>query len=292
MPELPEVQTIVDDLNKAVKGLKITGVWTDWKKMVKQPKYDEFEKQLKGREILQARRRAKYILIDLSDGKTLLIHQKISGHLLFGRWEIRNGKWEAAEKGPLRDDPQNRFIRFILLLDNGKMLALSDLRRFAKVLLVDTNKLNELKEIKELGPEPLDKSFDFGKFREILKNKKGKIKTILMDKTVIAGIGNIYADEILWYAGINPLKRTEKLSENELKEIYKAIKKVLLIAINAKGDSMQDYRRLSGELGNYQYMQKAYQMTGEKCAKKDGGVIKKIRVGGRGTHFCPKHQRL
>ena len=292
MPELPEVQTIVDDLNKAVKGLKITGVWTDWKKMVKQPKYDEFEKQLKGREILQARRRAKYILIDLSDGKTLLIHQKISGHLLFGRWEIRNGKWEAAEKGPLRDDPQNRFIRFILLLDNGKMLALSDLRRFAKVLLVDTNKLNELKEIKELGPEPLDKSFDFGKFREILKNKKGKIKTILMDQTVIAGIGNIYADEILWYAGINPLKRTEKLSENELKEIYKAIKKVLLIAINAKGDSMQDYRRLSGELGNYQYMQKAYQMTGEKCAKKDGGVIKKIRVGGRGTHFCPKHQRL
>ena len=292
MPELPEVQTIVDDLNKTVKGLKITGFWNDWEKLIKQPKIEEFEKQIKGKRILSARRRAKYILIDLSGGRTLIIHQKISGHMLYGRWKLEVGNWKALTAGPLRNDKQNRFIRFILFLDNKKMLALSDLRRFAKVLLVDTNKLNELKEIKELGPEPLDKSFNFGKFKEILKKKKGKIKTVLMDQTVIAGIGNIYADEILWYAGINPLKRTEKLNEGGLKKIYQAIKKVLPMAINAKGDSMQDYRRLNGELGNYQYFQKAYQMTGEKCAKKDGGVIKKIKVGGRGTHFCPKHQKL
>jgi len=292
MPELPEVETIVDDLNKTVKGLKITGFWNDWKKLIKQPKIEEFGEQIKGKKILSARRRAKYILIDLSGGKTLIIHQKISGHMLYGHWTLKAGSWEALTAGPMKDDKQNRFIRFILFLNNKKMLALSDLRRFAKVLLIDTNKLNELKEIKKLGPEPLDKNFNFGKFKEILKKKKGKIKTILMDQTVIAGIGNIYADEILWYAGINPLKRTEKLSEGELKEIYQTIKKVLFIAINAKGDSMQDYRRLNGELGNYQYLQKAYQMTGEKCAKNDGGIIQRLKVGGRSTHFCPRHQKL
>lgn len=292
MPELPEVQTIVDDLNKAVKGLKITGFWNDWKKLIKEPKIEEFGKQIKGKKILGARRRAKYILVDLSEQKTLIIHQKISGHMLYGKWEQEGKNWKATEKGPIRGDPQNRFIRFILFLSNGKMLALSDLRRFAKVLLVDTDKLNELKDIKELGPEPLDKNFTFEKFKGTLKKKKGKIKTVLMDQTIIAGLGNIYADEVLWHAGIHPLKRVDRLSEQELKKIHKTIKKVLQIAIDAKGDSMQDYRRLNGELGSYQYIQKAYQMTGKKCSKKDGGVIKKIKVGGRGTHFCPKHQKI
>lgn len=292
MPELPEVQTIVDDLNKTVKGLKITGFWNDWKKLIKQPKIEEFGKQIKGKKILGAKRRAKYILINLSAEKTLIIHQKISGHMLYGRWKLVAGSWQAATAGPLRDDPQNRFIRFILFLSNGKMLALSDLRRFAKILLINTDKINELKDIKELGPEPLDKNFTFEKFKGILKKKKGKIKTVLMDQTVIAGIGNIYSDEILWYAGVNPLKRIENLTEEKLKEIYKAIKKVLPIAINAKGDSMQDYRRLRGELGNYQYMQNAYQQTGKKCKKGDGGIIERLKIAGRSGHFCPVHQKL
>lgn len=298
MPELPEVQTIVDDLNKKVKGLEITGFWTDWKKMIKEPKFEEFEKQIRGRRIIKARRRAKYILIDLGGGKTLIIHQKLSGHMLYGKWEpknknskLKNKEWIATEPGPLRDDPQNRFIRFILFLDNGKMLALSDLRRFAKVLLVDTDKIGQLKEIKELGPEPLDKDFTFEVFEKIIKSKKGKIKQVLMDQRVIAGIGNIYSDEILWYAGIHPLKKGDKLTREDIKNIYNSIKKVLPMAIEAKGDSVQDYRRLSGELGNYQYIQKVYRMTNKPCAKKDGGIIKRIKIQGRSAHFCPVHQK-
>jgi len=292
MPELPEVETIIRDLNKTVKGLKITNAWVDWRKIVREPSYKEFIKQVKNRKILQARRRAKYILIDLSGNKTIIIHQKISGHLLYGKWEIKNNIPQSLVSGPLTDDSQNRFIRFILYLNNGKQLGLSDLRRFARVLLADTDKINELKEIKELGPEPLEKDFSFKKFKEIIYRKKGKIKAILMDQSLIAGIGNIYSDEILWYAKIHPLRPIEKIKENELKETYLAIKKVLPMAIKAKGDSMQDYRRLSGELGNYQYQQKVYQMTGKKCSRNDGGIIKRIKIGGRSAHFCPVCQRI
>lgn len=292
MPELPEVETIVRDLNKSVKGLKITGVWADRKKIIRFPEYEIFVSQIKNRKILKARRRAKYILVDLSRNKTLIIHQKISGHLLYGKWIIEKSIPRGIFPDSLKNDPQNRFIRLILYLNNKKQLGLSDLRRFAKGLLVDTDKVEELKEIKELGPEPLEKDFNFNKFKKVICKKRGKIKQVLMNPSVIAGIGNIYSDEILWYSKIHPLKRTEKLSENDLKNIYSSIKEILLTAIKAKGDSMQDYRTLSGELGGYQYKQKAYQMTGEKCSRKDGGIFKRIKVGGRSAHFCPVCQKL
>jgi formamidopyrimidine-DNA glycosylase len=291
MPELPEVETIVRDLNKNVKGLKITNVWVDWKKIIRHPDYDCFVRQIKNKEILRARRRAKYILIDLSKNKTLIIHQKMSGHLLYGKWSIKDNIPKSLTPGPLKNDPQNRFIRFILYLSNGKQLGLSDLRRFAKAILVDTDKVGELKEIKELGPEPLEKDFDFKKFKEVICKKRGKIKQALMNPNVIAGIGNIYSDEILWYSRTHPLKRTEKLKDKELKNIYSAIRKVLKMGIEAKGDSMQDYRRLSGELGSYQYKQKAYQMTGKKCPRNDGGTFERIKIGGRSAHFCPVCQK-
>ena len=291
MPELPEVETIVRDINKSVKGAKITDSWFDWEKSVKEPKPHEFKRQIKGRKILRARRRAKYILIDLSGGKTLIIHQRISGHMLYGRWERRDGIWQASAGGPLKSDPQNRFIRFILFLNNGKMLALSDLRRFAKILLLDTEKVGKLKDIKTLGPEPLSKDFTLGKLKDILSGRKGKIKQVLMDQTIISGIGNIYSDEILWYAGIHPLRRGSSLKETELKKLHWAIKKVLSLAIREHGDSMQDYRLLDGRKGSYQKFQRAYHLTGEKCLKKDKGVIKKIKIGGRSAHFCPVHQR-
>lgn len=291
MPELPEVETIVRDLNKNVKGLKITDTWFDWKKLIKEPKPELFKRQIKGRKILGAKRRAKYILIGLSGDKTLLIHQKISGHMLYGKWEMKDKEWKSVLPGPLKNDPQNRFIRFVLFLNNGKMLALSDLRRFAKILLIDTDKVKESKDIKSLGPEPLEKSFTYDKFKEITSRKKGKIKTVLMDQTFIAGIGNIYSDEILWYSGINPLRQVNDLKEKELRGIFKEIKKVLSVGIKKHGDSMKDYRRLKGDKGGYQNVQKVYQMTNKACFKKDGGIIKRIKIGGRSAHYCPKHQR-
>lgn len=286
MPELPEVQTIVTDLKKVLPGLKITGFWTDI------PSFQKVKKGAIGKKILDIERRGKNILIHLSENITLLIHQKLTGHLLYGKWKLEGREWKSDVLGPLSEDPQNRFIHLILNLSNGKQLALSDLRKFAKVIVWPTEKLNELMDIKKLGPEPLSPIFTFEKFKEILKKKKGKIKQILMDQETIAGIGNIYSDEILWEAGVHPLSRTDKLNDQELKNIFNAIKKVLKRAIEAKGDSMSDYRRPSGEKGRYQEIQNAYQMTGQKCKKHDGGIIKKIKIGGRSAHFCPVHQRL
>ena len=199
--------------------------------------------------------------------------------------------WEAVEEGPLKNDSRNQFIHLVISLSNGKQLALSDLRKFAKVLIWSTEKLNEMKDLRELGPDPLAQSFTFEKFKDILSGGKGKIKQFLMAQNKIAGIGNIYSDEILWEAGIHPLREVQKIYEVELRKIYKAIKKVLLKAIKAKGDSMSDYRRPSGEKGKYQELQNVYQMTGKKCKKGDGGVIQRLKISGRSAHFCPVHQK-
>jgi len=289
MPELPEVEIIVRDLNKTIQGLKITNVWTDWRKMVKKPSYSNFVKQIRNRKILKARRRAKYILIDLSKGKTLIIHQKISGHLLYGKWSVKGKEVKILSNGPLKDDPQNRFIRLIFYLSNGKQLGLSDLRRFAKVLLVDSDKINDLKEIKELGPEPLDKKFTFKKFKEIFKNRQGKIKQVLMNQGMIAGIGNIYSDEILFEAKIHPLKQIKELKNGDFKKIYQAMKKILQRAIVLRGDSMSDYRDVKGRKGRYQDVQKVYQREGQRCYQCKN-MIKRIKIGGRSAHFCPTCQ--
>ncbi len=161
MPELPEVETIVRELRKKVVGLKITNAWVDWPKTLKQAGgINNFKKQTRGKKILSVRRRAKYIIMDIEGEKTLFIHQKISGHLLYGKWKMTDGVWRSQIAGPLKDDRQNGYIRFILYLHNGYQLALSDLRRFGKVILVDDSKVRELKEIKELGPEPLEINFN------------------------------------------------------------------------------------------------------------------------------------
>jgi len=291
MPELPEVQTIVDELNRKVIGRKILGAWTDWPKMIKTHTLKNFISDIASRKILRAHRRAKYIMMDLSKNKTLIIHQKISGHLLYGKWEINGKKVMPTVAGPIKDDKFNSYIRFILYLDNGWQLGLSDLRRFGKVFLGDIDKIENINEIGRLGPEPLDPKFTFVNFKKLMARKKGVIKKVLVDPFVISGIGNIYSDEILWYAGVHPLHRVEKLTESELKAIYKYIGFVLKKSIAAHGDSMQDFRTLDGKFGNYQKFHRAYQLTGEKCQKKDGGIIERIKVNNRSAHFCPVHQK-
>lgn len=292
MPELPEVETIAKELRKKVVGKRITDVWVDREKTVRQAGGIEgFKKQVKNKKILDVRRRAKYIVMDIESKKTIFIHQKISGHMLYGKWlKDKEGIWRSAIKGPLKDDSRNFYIRMIFFLNNGYQMGLSDLRRFAKVILVDNDKVDELKEIKELGPEPLE--IKFSNFKSLFKNKKGRIKQVLMNPKFIAGIGNIYSDEILWDAGYHPLSRVEKLKETDLQKIFYSIVKILKTALKYKGDSIDDYRLPSGEKGGYQNIQKAYQQTGKKCAKKDGGVMQRIKTGGRSAHFCSKHQIL
>jgi|SRR3989338_6595006 len=299
MPELPEVQTIVSDLRKILPGLKIMDVETDWKKMFKNCSFENFKKEVVGEKILAVRRIGKNILIDLTDNKTILVHQKMTGHFLYGNWKKESGKWLGKEAGAIRDDPQNRFIHLVFDLSNGplrseasKQLALSDLRKFAKVLLCPTDKLSELEDINKLGSDPTAPDFDFNKFQERLAKKKGKIKTVLMDQSVFAGIGNIYSDEILWLAGIHPLKQVSSLTQEELKSIFSSTKKILKRALEARGTSDSDYRDPSGQKGHYQEMLYVYGLEGEKCQKKDGGIIARLKVGGRSAHFCPVHQKI
>ena len=306
MPELPEVQTIVSDLQKILPGLKIAGVETDWKKMFKNCSFENFKKEVVGEKILDVRRVGKNILIDLSGGKTILVHQKMTGHFLYGNWTKEGEKWLSKEAGAIRDDPQNRFIHLVFDLSSGplrseasKQLALSDLRKFAKVLLWPTGKLNELEDINNLGPDPTAENFNFNKFQERLaplaaglSKKKSKIKTVLMDQSVFAGIGNIYSDEILWLAGIHPLRQVSSLTQEELKSIFTSTKKILKKAIEARGTSDSDYRDPSGNKGGYQKMLYVYGLEGEKCQKKDGGIIARLKIGGRSAHFCPIHQKL
>ncbi|MDO8436327.1 MAG: DNA-formamidopyrimidine glycosylase [bacterium] len=289
VPELPEVETTVRELKKAILGRKIEDVWSDFQKIVKKPdSFQEFSKRIKGRMIKKIWRRAKNIIIELSDNNSLLIHQKMTGHLLVGKWQNKKGKWVVLQKGPL-EDPANRFLHLILRLDNGNMLALSDLRKFAKVELQNNKVLQ--KELGYLGPEPLDKSFTFEKFKEVLQKRKGKIKQVLMDQTVISGIGNIYSDEILWRAKIHPQKNVSMLSPDELLRIYRAIKTILPLAIKLQGESFSDYRRPSGEKGYYDTKRKVYRRKGEKCSR-CGTIIQRIKIAGRSAHFCPNCQKL
>lgn len=289
MPELPEVETIVRELRKDLVGLRFKDAWADWAKTLQQAGgLENFNKEIKGKKILSVQRRAKYIVINIEGKKTIFIHQKMSGHLLYGKWVFKDKKWTSTIKGPLHDDRNNQYIRVVMGLNNGYQLALSDLRRFGKIVLVDDDNINDLKEIRELGPEPLDISFP--EFKQLFAKKKGQIKQILMDSHFIAGIGNIYADEILWRADLHPTSRAEHLDDKDLKKIYIAMQNILKLAIKHKGSSMDDYRIPSGAKGNFQNLHKAYQRTGEKCSRKDGGVIKRLKLAGRSAHFCPVHQ--
>ncbi|OHA15222.1 MAG: DNA-formamidopyrimidine glycosylase [Candidatus Tagabacteria bacterium RIFCSPLOWO2_01_FULL_42_9] len=285
MPELPEAQTIVSDLKKVLPGLKITGFWTDI------ASFGKIKDKAAGKKILGLERKGKNILIHLSDNLTLLVHQKMTGHLLYGKWQKKNNAWKSMIQGPL-NDPENRFIHLLFFLSNGYQLALCDMRKFAKALTWPTDKLTRLKDIKNLGPDPFDKNFTFGRFKEIISKKSGKIKTVLMDQSLISGIGNIYSDEILWFSAVHPLKPAKKLKEKEIKKIYRTIRFILKKAIRARGSSYIDYRDAFGRKGKYQEMHCVYQMTGMKCKKKDGGIIEKIKIGGRSAHFCPVHQKL
>lgn len=293
MPELPEVETTIRDLKKKVLNRTFVGVWTDFPKNIKKPaKVGEFKKEIIGRKIEGIWRRAKNIIFDLSGGKALLVHQKMTGHLLYGKWVEDKGAWRAVTPGPLSDDPMNRFLHLIFWLDDGCQLALSDLRKFAKIELYNRTELLESKEFGSLGPEPLEKGFTFGKFMEAMgRKRKGKIKQVLMDPYVIAGIGNIYSDEILWDARIHPTKDISKLDEDEFSGIYRALRRILPEAIKLGGESFSDFRRPSGEKGNFDLLRKAYRREGEKC-ERCGTIIKRMKIGGRSAHYCPKCQRL
>ena len=293
----------MDDLNRKVKGRRIVGVWFDWPKMLKDPLDQQrnkiahkhvavFRKAIKGKRILNVRRRAKNILVYLSDNLMMLIHLKMTGHLLVGKWKIVNGKKAVPIKPKeIVEDPYNQYIHLIFYLDDGRMIGFSDLRKFGKAILGTVEQIENLLELKQLGPEPLDKSLNFIKFVKLIKPERRKIKPVLMDPQVIAGIGNIYSDDILWTARINPFKPANKLSGKELKVLWQSIKKVLTKAVKLRGTSISDYRDTSGKEGKYADYRLVYQREGEPCPRCRAKIVRK-KIGGRSAHYCPKCQEM
>ncbi|MFZ2621490.1 MAG: DNA-formamidopyrimidine glycosylase [Minisyncoccia bacterium] len=299
MPELPEVTTTVKGLNEVLPKLKIKDIWSDYflrtknrrTDNIKNKKYFEhFRKEVVGEKVKNAERRGKNVLIHLTHGKTILIHMKMTGHLLYGKYIWDDKEWKSSEK--LLSDPFNRFIHLIFTLSNSKHLAFSDMRKFAKVVLFETEKRDEFIDLAQLGPEPLlNLSLDIFK-KQLHKKPTGKIKTVLMDQTVIAGIGNIYSDEILWEAGIHPERRVVSIKNKEIEKMWKGLKVILTKSIKMGGDSMSDYRDIYGKKGNFQNAHKVYRRTKEKCLKKGcSGIIMRKTIGGRSSHFCSAHQK-
>lgn len=266
MPELPEVETVKRELEKAVVGKKILEVCVHHPKVIRQPSPDKFKKGLAGAKIKKVLRKAKVLILELSNGKALVIHLKMTGQLIYPG----GGK--------------NSRVNF--RLSDGKKLDFNDQRLFAELRLLDD--WRSLKFIRQLGPEPFGLSEE--RFKAMLDRKKTKIKPLLLDQTFISGIGNLYAAEALFRARINPSRAANSLSEKEKAALFKEIKQTLSEAIKYKGSSVDQYVRLSGRAGGYLKYHKVYGRQGKPCPV-CGTAIKRIALAGRGTYFCPKCQR-
>jgi len=284
MPELPEVETIVRDLNKKTVGWTIVDFWTDWKKSIKMP-LAKFKREVIGEKIEKVKRRGKNILIFLSGDKVLLVHLKMTGHLLF--------KDKKASKKYF-SERVNQYIRHIWTLKKEKEevgLEFSDLRKFGKIRLIKKSDLETDPDLIKLGVEPLTKDFSVEFFWKLTRNKKKKnIKMLIMDQDLLAGVGNIYASEALFESGINPQREAGDLSKKEVIKLHGAIVDILKKAVKLRGTSDSDYRDLSGAPGKFQKVLKVYNREGEKCPGCKGKV-ERVKIGQRSTFWCKGCQR-
>ncbi len=274
MPELPEVETIKRGLQKSIKGCTILDVATDTPKMIQGKTLKDFKKEIKWKKIIGIERKGKLLIINLNSGQNLVFHLKIAGRLL------------VREQGAQEDE----YTHIVFKLSKGKELRFADLRKFGWVRLVPKTKMFELPAIKELGIDPLSKEFTFKKFLDIIEKHRGVVKKFLMNQKVIAGVGNIYASEILWKAKIHPERKVEDLNEKEKLALYRATLAILKKAIKLKGASVNQYVDAFGEKGGFEKELNAYQKAGESCSR-CGTRIAKITIGGRSTFFCPRCQK-
>jgi len=269
MPELPEVETIRRDLIRDVKGKRIKDVEILNPRVIKEPAPAEFKKRLKGATFKDFLRRAKVLAGRVSTGEYLVVHLRMTGQLIYSA--------QREEKA-----------RVIFALSDGRYLSFNDQRLFAELRLVGD--WQKLKFVRELGIEPLEKEFTAQRFKEMLKDKKTKIKPLLMDQTFIAGIGNLYAQEALFSAGILPERPANKLKGQEVKKLHGAIQKALREGIRHRGSSIDEYVNGRGKKGAYHLRLKVYDREDEPCPRCKA-KIKKIKLGGRGTCFCSRCQK-
>jgi formamidopyrimidine-DNA glycosylase len=269
MPELPEVETVKNELTPYIVGHSITGVTFLWEGVLKKPSAADFRSRLIGQKISGLSRRGKYLIIHLTGDDLLIIHLKMSGSLLVSR--------DCAEPP--------KYTRAIIHLDKNTNIFFRDPRKFGAMWLVkDSGSVTG-----KLGPEPLEADFTPQVLAQRLRNRKAPIKALLCDQSVIAGVGNMYADEALYAARIHPLRLGGSLSPDEIERLHHAIQQVLRAAIGKKGASVVNYYRPGGETGTAHFEFKVAHGQGKTCTV-CGSTIQRITVRNRGTYFCPRCQ--
>lgn len=274
MPELPEVETIKRELEKTILGLRILNLQVFDKRVLNKISPKEFIKQIKNQKIIRATRRAKAVILSFESGYHLTIQPKMTGYFFI-------------QNPPLRHFTKETKVVFVL--SNGIQLLYNDHRMFGKLSFV--RDLDSLSYIQSAGPEPLENHFNVEWIKKQSANRRIAIKQLLLDQKFVAGIGNIYASEILFAAGVNPKKASNKLKSADAQRIYHSTLNILKEAIEYRGTSMRDYRDPAGEKGNFFNRIKVYGREGEFCLSCKE-MIKRIVQGQRSTFYCPKCQPM
>ncbi len=283
MPELPEVETVRTGLQRLLPGREVAKVEFDWPKGFPNSPQD-VKAFLVGAKVVLVARRAKVLLIELSSKYTVVIHLKMTGQLVF-RGEERFGAGHPNDS--LIGELPDRSTRVTLTFKDGSRLFFNDQRKFGWMRLLPTAEVPQIDFFQKVGPEPLEDDFTWQLMRDrLLRRKNTNIKAALLDQTVVAGIGNIYADESLWGAKVHPTTLVKNLTDNKFKLLHRALVDVLTLSIEKGGSTDHTYVDAEGKKGSYMHFANVFRREGQACPR-CGAIIEKTRVAGRGTHTCP-----
>lgn len=296
MPELPEVETIRRGLAPKVVGRKLLKAEVRLKKQVRGMAAAAFERAVAGKKILAARRRAKFLLFDLSGGQTLLIHLGMSGQVSY--WDHKKPDSDKFHVSPLTglqrvatQHAPDKHTHVLLTLNGGDRIQYRDIRQFGYLRLLPTAEVERLPSIRRLGLEPLGKAFTWEAFQAAMAPRRGMLKALLLNQAAIVGLGNIYSDEACWLSQIHPRQDVSRLKEPQLRALFKAIPAVLEQALGNGGTTLMDYRGSDGTHGMNQDALHAYGRSGEPCHR-CGAELGKIQVSQRTTVYCPTCQKI
>lgn len=290
MPELPEVETVRRGLSKLIIGKQITDVSFDWPKSFPNTLGD-VKSFLIGAKILSVKRRAKVLTIDLDSKYSLVIHLKMTGQLVYRSNDSKTRYGAGHPNDSLIGNLPDKSTRVIIDFTDSK-LFFNDQRKFGWMRLLPTIEVPNIDFFKKVGPEPLEDTFKFSQFKiRLLRRKNSNIKSVLLDQTIIAGVGNIYADESLFAAKIHPTTIVGDISDAKLRKLYSELRRIMLLSIELGGSTDRNYVDAEGSKGSYLKFALVFRREGQPCIK-CGTMIQKLKVAGRGTHVCPNCQKV
>jgi formamidopyrimidine-DNA glycosylase len=275
MPELPEVETMVRDLSSRVVGRTIESIEAPFQGSVVWPAFEEFERRVRQQRITGIARRGKFAIFSLASDDLLIVHRGMSGSLL-----LRHAS-----------EPMEAHVRLLFQLDDGRQLRFNDPRKFGKVYLMEPTGAERTLPWAHMGPEPLNGAFSAGHLQQSLQGRTALIKPLLLGQRLVVGLGNIYADEALHLARIHPARRANTLTPGEIKRLHTAIGAVLQAGVEGRGTTFSSYMDIDGKAGAYKERLRVFGRQGKDCPR-CGMVIVKLVVGGRGTHVCPRCQKV